>query len=323
MTSRTARNLIRVTALGIAATLALAGCSSASSGDDPNHKTVGATVLSLQYPFLVTLNDEMKTEAKAKDLNLDSLDPRQSTSTEQTQVENLIAQKVDAIIMIPVDQKASQAAAKEVNKAGIPLILVNTHFPANFSGKFVSYIGSDDSEAGKIQGDYLADTLPQGGKVIYLVTQYGGSSTQLRKAAFDKVLKEHPGLQVVSELAAQGSRATAKSTMENLLQKYPKGTVQAVVAQNDEMALGAAAAIKEAGRQSDFKVVEGIDGSAAGLKAVQDGTLTATVFQDAKAQGKQAIETAADVLAGTKVAKNISIPFQLVTKDNVTEYLNK
>jgi inositol transport system substrate-binding protein len=323
---KTPRNrLIGIGAIALAAALAISGCSSTSpsgsSTSGASGKTVGATLLSLQYPFLVTLNDEMKKEATAKGLKLTSLDPRQSTATEQTQIENLIAQKVNAIVMIPVDPKASQAAAKEVNAAKIPLIVVNTQFSSDFTGKYVCYIGSDDSQAGQIQGDYLAKTLPDGGNVIYLVTQYGGSSTELRKAAFDKVLKAHPNLHVVSELADQGSRAAAKSTMENLLQKYPKGTVQAVVAQNDEMAIGASAAIYAAGRQSDFKVIEGIDGSAAGLAAVKDGTMTATVFQDAVGQGKQAMEVAAEVLAGKSVPKKISIPFQLVTKANLSQYL--
>jgi ABC-type sugar transport system substrate-binding protein len=86
-------------------------------------------------------------------------------------------------------------------------------------------------EAGKIEGRYLAGTLPQGGNVIYLVGQYGGASTERRKPGFESVLKEHPNLSIVTELQGYGSRDKAKTIMEEILQKFPKSQLQALVAQ--------------------------------------------------------------------------------------------
>lgn len=316
--------------------LALAACSGDGSGsgsgstatgptsgapagtDEP---VVGATLLSLEYPFLVTLGEAMQTAADEHGLDLVSLDPRQETSTEFSQIEDLITRKVDAIVMIPVDQASSQAAAKAVNEAGIPLLLVNTRFSDDFDGDYVSYIGSDDTEAGEIQGQYLADQLPDGGNVIYLVGQYGGASTERRKTGFYSALEGRDDIKVVTETEALGSRAEAKSVMEDLLQRYGKGEVQAVICQSDEMALGAASAIAEAGRSDEFSIVMGVDGSEAGLAAVQDGTITATVFQDAVGQGTAAMEAAAKVVAGETIDKEIVIPFQLVTKDNVADFV--
>jgi ABC-type sugar transport system substrate-binding protein len=304
------------------AALIMTGCASSSGGADAaGSRTVGATLLSLEYPFLVALNDSMKSEASTQDVNLVSLDPRQKTATELTQIEDLITQKVNAVVMIPVDQKASQTAARKVNKAGIPLILVNTKFSDDFNGDYVSYVGSDDTEAGKIEGKYLATQLPNGGNVVYLVGQYGGASTERRKAGFDDAIAASPNLKIVTETEAKGSRAEAKRIMEDLLQRYPKGELQAVVAQSDEMALGASSAIAEAGRSAEFTVIIGVDGSDAGLKAVKDGSMTATVFQDAVGQGKAAMKVAAKILAGKKVDKEINIPFQLVTKDNLSDFL--
>ena len=231
-----ATGLVAITALRLAA-------PPVSAADK---KVVGATLLSLQYPFLVTLDKAMKAEASKHGIGLQPFDPRQNVSKELDQVENLITKKADLIVMIPVDQKTSQAAAKLINKAGIPLILVNTKFTDDFTtggGKFASYVGSDDTDAGKIQGQDLVDKLPEGGNVVYLVGEDGGASTERRKTGFESVIKDHPNLKVVTELQAHGSRAEGKTIMENLLQKYGKGQLQGVVAQSDEMALGASSAI--------------------------------------------------------------------------------
>lgn len=303
--------------------LALTTFGVTDSASAADKKVVGATLLSLQYPFLVTLDNAMKAEAAKHGIALISLDPRQSVATELDQVEDLITKKVDLIVMIPVDQKTSQAAAKRINQAGIPLVLVNTKFTDDFTasgGKFVTYVGSDDTDAGKIEGQYLADALPEGGNVIYLVGQYGGASTERRKAGFESVIKGHPNLKVVTELQGHGSRAEGKSIMENLLQKYGKGQLQALVAQNDEMALGASSAIQAAGRLGEFKVLIGIDGSKPALDAVAAGTLTATVFQDAVGQGTQAMAVANKILSGETVDPQYVIPFRLVTKANVASF---
>ncbi len=284
---------------------------------------VGALLLSLQYPFLVTLNNAMTAEASKQGIDLVSLDPRQSVSMERHQVENLIRQKVDLIVMVPVDQKTSQIAAKLINTAGIPLVLLNTKFADDFAsngGQSVTYIGSDDTEAGKIQGQFLADNLPEGGNVVYLVGEYGGASTERRKAGFELVLEDHPNLHVVAELQGHGAQADAKAIMENLLQKYGKGQLQALVAQNDEMAIGGSSAIQAAGRLGEFKVLIGVDGSKAALDAVRGGTLTATVFQDAVGQGTQAVDAAVRILAGRTIGPQFMIPFKLVTKDNIASF---
>jgi ABC-type sugar transport system substrate-binding protein len=317
---------LRLGAAGLlACTLISLTATTMISRSAPNDKkTVGATLLSLQYPFLVTVNNAMKAEAAKEGLGLIALDPRQSVSTELNQIEDLITKKVNLIVMIPVDQKTSQSAAKLVNKAGIPLVQLNTRFTDDFAangGKFVTYVGSDDTDAGKIEGQYLAEQLPDGGNVVYLVGEYGGASTERRKAGFNSVTKEHSNLKIVTELQAHGSRAEGKTIMENLLQKYPKGQIQAVVAQNDEMALGASSAIQAAGRLGEFKVLIGIDGSKSALDAVSAGTITATVFQDAVGQGTQAMVVANKILAGETVDPEYEIPFKLVTKENVSSFL--
>jgi ABC-type sugar transport system substrate-binding protein len=301
-----------------------APAASSGGGTGASGKTIGATLLSLQYPFLVTLGDSMKAQADAKGVGLDALDPRQKVDTELSQVEDLITKKVDLIIMIPVDVKQSGAAAKKINEANIPLMFLNTKLDDSFAaggGKVVTYVGSNDVQAGEIQGQYVVDTLGSaGGKIIYLVGQYGGASTNLRKEGFTNILKDHPEITIATELEGHGSRAEGKTIMEDLLQKYAKGEISGVICQNDEMALGALSAIEAAGRRAEFKAIMGLDGGSEALDSIAQGGLTATVFQDAKAQGVGAIDTAVKVLSGETVDPVIDIPFKLVTKDNVASF---
>jgi ABC-type sugar transport system substrate-binding protein len=288
-----------------------------------NKKVIGATVLSLQSPYLVAISEAMKAEAAKEGLGLISLDSERSVMTERSHVETLINSKVDLIIMTPIDQSTSQAAARLVNQAGIPLLLLETKFNDDFrsdGGKFVTFIGSDNALAGEIEGRYLADQLPAGGNVVYLAIEYGRSATELRKAGFESVIKDHPNLEIVTELQGYASRVKAKTIMETLLEKYGKGQLQALVAENDEMAIGAASAIQAADRLEEFKVLIGVNGSKAGLDAVAAGTLTATVFQDAVLKGTQIVVAAGKILAGGTVEPEFLSPFTLVTKENVSSF---
>jgi len=293
-----------------------AGSTSGGGGTGP----VGITLLSLQFPFLVTLSDAAKKEAAKNNFKLVSLDPRGSASTETSQIENLITQQVKVIVMIPLDQKESQAAARKVNAAHIPLVLTNNRFDDSFAksgGTVASFVGSDDAQAGQIEGNYAVKQLPGGGNIVYLTNTAGASSTVRRSAGFNQVMQSHSNIKIVSSQDGHGSRAEGKSLMENFLSKYGKGQLQGVVAQTDEMALGAASAIKAAGRMGEFKIIIGVDGEPAARVAVVSGDMTATVFQDAVAQGTTAMDVARQILDGKTPKPSIIIPFRLLTKTNV------
>jgi ABC-type sugar transport system substrate-binding protein len=309
--------------VALVSAIALAFLCLANPASAGNQKVVGVTLFNFQNPYVATVGDAMKVEAAKLDIDLVSLDSARNVTTELYQVENLIARKVDLIVMNPVDQNTSQAAARLINKAGIPLVLLTTKFADDFTsngGKSVTYVGSEDIVAGEIEGQYLADKLPEGGNVVYLVIVYGPSVTARRKAGFESVIKNYPKLSIVSELQGNASRAKAKVIMESLLQKYGKGQLQAVVAQNDEMAIGASSAIEAADRLGEFKVLIGVNGSKPALDAITAGTLTASVFQDGVGQGTQAMAAASKILAGESVEPQFLIPFKLVTKENVSSF---
>jgi inositol transport system substrate-binding protein len=286
-------------------------------------KVMGVTLLSLQFPYVVAVLDAMKAEAAKEGIDMVCFDSARNVMMELSHVEKLIDGNVDLIVMNPVDQKTSQTAAKLINRAGIPLLLLDTKFSDDFTsdaGKFVTYVGSDDTVAGEMEGKFLADQLPKGGNVVYLAIEYGRSATERRKAGFESVIKDHPELSIVSQFQGYASRAKAQTIMENLLQKYGKGQLQAVVAENDEMAIGASSAIQAADRLGEFKVLIGVNGLKPALDAITAGTLTATVFQDAVGQGTQIVVAAGKILAGGSVEPQYLIPFRLVTKENVSSF---
>jgi ABC-type sugar transport system substrate-binding protein len=308
-------------ALVTAGSIAMTGCAGGSNAD-ASRPTVGVSLNSLQFPFIVTMNNTMKDEAQSQGVNLVTLDSRNNVSTELSQIEDLIQRKPKAIVMDAVDTTSSQAAAKKVNAAGIPLITVDNTFPASSGIDVKSYIGVDGEKSGQLQAEYLNKALPQGGDIIYLVGVYGAPWTDQRKAGFDKAVGAN--IHVATETQAQGSRANGKSVMEDLLRRYSTpGQIKAIVAQNDEMALGAISAIQDSGRMAEFPLIIGVDGSDPGLQAIKDGTLSMSVKQDPRAEGKTAISVAKKVASGEGVDPQYLIPYTVVTKDNVGDYLSK
>lgn len=292
---------------------------SASGSSSSGGKSIGATMINMRDPDLVLMSDAMQKAADASGDKLDLLDTKGEVPTELQLIEDLITRKPDAIIMQALDGEASQQAAKQVNAAGIPLFTLSTDFAEGNSLKIESYIGVDDTEAGKIQGKYVNDQLPNGGKIIYIVGTYGASWTDRRKAGFEEVVNKN--IVIAQEIQANGSRDEGKKVMEDMLQRFgPDSGISGVVCHNDEMCIGAASAIAEAKRQSEFKFVIGVDGTSAGYAAIKDGSMTATVRQDSAGQGTKAIEVVNQFLAGKAVDKRYYLPWTLVDKANVGQY---
>lgn len=320
-------------ALLVTVAIVLAACGSDSGGgsdtgnteaantteESSSTKTVGGSILNLRDPDLAVMGEAMESTASAENVDLILVDAKGDTATELNQVEDLITRDAEAIIMQPIDGEQSATAAERVNDAGIPLFLLSTEFSPDAEAEYVAYIGVDDTEAGEIQAEYVNEQLPQGGKIIYIVGTYGASWTDRRKEGFMKVKNDN--IEIATELQANGDRGEAKRIMEDLLQKYAPGEIAGVVAHNDEMAIGAASAIKEDGQQGDYKFVIGVDGTEPGLEAIANGEMTATVLQRSAEQGEKAVEVVNEYLEGAEVEERYDLPFTLITQENVNEFL--
>lgn len=321
MQQSTKRRLLGFAATLTAAAMAVTGCASGSAdgGSDGDSYTVGVSMLNMRDPDLAVMADAMEKQAKSAGIELVMVDAKGDVSTELSQIEDLVTRNVDAIVMMPIDGKSSQTAAKMANSEDIPLFILSTAFPDDSPVKFESYVGVDDTEAGRMQAEYVNKMLPDGGKIVYIVGTYGASWTDRRKTGFME--KKNDNIEIATEIQANGSRDEAKKVMEDLLRRYSaKGEIVGLVTHNDEMAVGAASAIKEAGRLGEFKVVIGVDGTPPGLAAIRDGQMVATIKQNSAEQGVKTVDVVKDFLAGKSVDEAYNLPFTLVTKDNVAEF---
>lgn len=310
--------------LATAGALALVGCASsnaptgAEGGDAAESFDIGVVILDLQDPDLAIMSDAMTAAAEEAGVNLVLTDSKKDVATELTQVEDLITRQVDAIIMQPLDGEASQTAANRVVEAGIPLFILSTEFAEGADVAYESYIGVDDTLAGEMQAEYLNEKLPDGGPIVVAAGQYGASWTDRRKSGFESKISDK--FEIVFEFQAKGSRDEGKRNMEDTLQRFGAGEIIAVVAHNDEMAIGAASAIADAGRASEFLEVVGVDGTPPAVAAIEAGEMTATVRQDSAGQGAKAVEVVASFLAGNAVEDRYVLPFTLINSENYADF---
>lgn len=301
------------------AALLMCGCGrqedpGPGAGDD-GRPVIGVSLLNLSSEFIVMIDRAMRERAEELGVRLIVNDAQRNAERQIQQAESFIAQKVDAIVLNPCEVEASSPAVERAVAAGIPIVNVNSETKAVPT----AFVGSRDEESGRLAMEYIAQRLGGAGGVV-MMQGYMGQAAQIRReAGAREVLAKHPKLRLLAEQTAEWDRAKAMALMENWLQSHG-GKMQAVFAQNDEMAVGALLAIERANLQ-DKIIVVGVDAIADALQAVQAGRLDATVFQDASSQGRTAIETAVSILRGEPYDKEVFIPFQLITRDNVDEFM--
>ena len=305
-------------------TLSLAACGGGESeegGGDSGGKTdgytIGATYYTLQTEFCMRMDNYAKKYCKEKGINYVSYDGNNDAAAQLEQVETMIADGVDAIILNPQDADACVACVEAADEAGIPVFGVNTMVNTD---KLTAYVGSQDVGAGEEIMQQMIDYMETDTFNIVVLEGPMGQSAQLQRwEGINNVLKENPGIEILAYDTANWSRSEAMTLMETWLTTYGD-EIDAVVSENDEMALGARQAIEDGGY--DIPCI-GIDGITDAVAAVKEGRMIASDFQDAEGQISGAIDAAVTVLDGGEVEKEIWIPFQMITKDNVSEFENK
>lgn len=300
-----------------AGALALTGCSGSDDESEGDYD-IGVVVLDLQDPDLAIMKEQMEETADEEGVSLHFTDSKKDIATELSSIEDLITRQVDAIILQPLDGEASQNAANRVIDADIPLFILSTEFAEGAEVDYESYIGVDDTLAGEMQAEYLNETLPEGGPIVLAAGIYGASWTDRRVSGFESTINDN--FEVVAEFQAKGSRDEAKRNMEDTLQRFGSGEIVAVVANNDEMAIGAASAIQDAGRMAEFQAIVGVDGTPPAVEAIVAGDMTATVRQDSAGQGAEAVRVVHSFLEGDDVDDRYTLPFTLITSDNVADF---
>ena len=276
-------------------------------------KKFGATYMTMNNPFFGVMNDAIKAAVEANGDTLVTLDPALDPVKQISQIEDMVAQGVDAIFLNPVDWQAVAPGLMAAHEAGIPIINVDA---AVYDEDYVACIvASDNLAAGLVCAEDMLKRLPQGGKAIIL----GHPTTKTgidRIANFKKTIEAHPEFTIAQEDSSEGQLEIAMPKMENIIQAVPDMAV--VMCVNDPTALGTIQALRAANMKG--VLIYGVDGSPDAKKMIKEGLMTGTAAQSPINIGKIGVEMAYKVLAGEKVEKHVPVPVQLITAENVDEF---
>ncbi len=280
---------------------------------------IGAAMKDLSDQFVKNIADAINARAaQLPEVDLIMADARGDVNTQLSQVENFVAQHVNAVILNAQDAAGLGSAVDLCNQAGIPIIECNT---LTTNTNYTVYVGSDDVDAGKIQGEFVAKLLKGQGNIVILHGPMGQSGEIKRRQGLQiALLDKYPGVHVLAEQTANWKRDQAMSITEDWLQRFPN--INVICAQNDDMAMGALAAVEAAGKLGKIAVV-GVDAIPDALQAIKSGKMACTVFQDSRGQGAGAVDVALKLAKGGTSPKEVMIPFQLVTKANVDNFIGK
>ncbi|MEU6324421.1 substrate-binding domain-containing protein [Streptomyces sp. NPDC047009] len=315
-TARTAAVFAAVTAL------ALTGCSrgtqNAASGASPGkasgNKNATLIMSTLNNPFFVSVGNGARSQAAKSGVKLSVQNANNSDSTALNLATTAVSKQVGALIIDPVSSTSATASVKQANSANIPVMAFDRKPDG---GTLSSFIGYDAIQAGRNAADALAKSLGEKGTIVEIQGLLGTNVAQDRSKGFEEEIAKYPKIKTVAKQAADFDRAKALDVMTNILQAHPG--IAGVYAANDEMAMGALAALKARNLAGKVRLV-GNDGIADALAAIQAGTMYATNAESPYALGQKVVSLTGNVLDGKKVAAEETLQGKLVTKSNVKAY---
>ncbi|MFD4336375.1 substrate-binding domain-containing protein [Streptomyces anulatus] len=307
------RGALKFAGAALAVALVVGAISYFNSGSSGGTKKVGMSLSTLNNPFFVQMKEGAQAEAEKAGIDLTVTDAQNDASQQANQLQNFTSSGVSSIIVNPVDSDAVGPGVRSANKADIPVIAADRGVN---KAETATLVASDNVAGGKLAADALADKLGGKGSIVILQGTAGTSASRERGAGFAEGLKAYPDIKVVAKQPADFDRTKGLDVMTNLIQSHPG--VTGVFAENDEMALGAAKALgSKAGKSVS---VVGFDGTPDGLKAVEAGTLYASVAQQPAELGKIAVRNAVKAAKDEKVESTVKVPVKVVTRENVADF---
>lgn len=256
-------------------------------------------------------------QATKADSNLDVrfADANGDISKQLDQIDNFIAQKANLIVVVPVDYQGIVPGVERANKAGIPVIALGIQ---SAGGKY-TFVGSKNFDAGRLQGEFMAAKLPKNAQILYLQGTPGLYHSKERLEGFTKAcLDKRPDVKLLASLPGNYDRGQGMQITEDWIERFPK--FDAVIAANDQMALGALEALKTAGRLKGV-MISGIDGTTDALNAIKAGEMSQTIFQNAQGQAAAAYQVVESIKGGSPPPPEVIVPFASITKDNLSNYV--
>lgn len=308
-----------IVAIGLVLAMGLVACSpggSTSGGTTPAAKKIriGVTVYNMSS-FITQGKEGMEAFAKANDVELLWNSANNDVATQANQVESLINQKVDAIIIVPVQADSLGPQLQAAKDAKIPVFAVNTTLKNE--ALITSAVLPDDVAAGAQEMQMMADKLGGKGNIVIIQGPLGSSPELDRTKGIESVLVKYPNIKVLAKDTANWARDEAVNKVKNWISSFgPK--ITGIVSENDDMGLGAVQALKEA----NVKVpVVGIDGIQDGLAAVKSGDFIGSSLQHGRVELAAGLAVALKVIKGEKVEKNYVYTMPPITPENVDQYV--
>ena len=293
-------------AAGCAATLVACTQSqqtSSGTGGAPGTKTIGVSIQDLQAQFYEDLEAGMKAEAVKYGYTVNFVDANRDAARQQSQVEDFISKKVDAIVLTPADSKAVGPAIVEANQANIPVFTADIASTAA-NGTVIAHVASDNVQGGRVGADLMCKALANKGTVA-IIDQPEVTSVQDRVRGFrTEMAAKCSAVQIVADQDAGGDEGKAESVTDNLLQRLPE--LSGIFGINDNSALGAVAAVKAAGKIGKIKIV-GYDASPIGRKAIDAGEMVGDPQQHPDMIGQLTIDAIHDYFSGKSPKKVIPV----------------
>jgi len=319
MKKKSYQSITKGAVLLVAISMLLFGFSTSSSAI-----TIGYSSPNFDDNFQTVLRNTAKKYAESLGHSIQIEDAREDVGTQISQIQNFIASGVDAIVLAVVSAESSPQITKMAANAGVALVYIN-RMPADFAslGDKAVFVGSDEKWSGTLEAFELCKLAGGQGKAVMLVGLLSNEAAVTRSQDVREVfgnLSMCKGIELVDEQVGEWQRTKANDIVTNWISSGIKFNI--VAANNDEMAIGAIQALKAAGVSMGDVLVGGIDATADAKAAMKAGDLDVTVFQNAAAQAKGGIDAAIKLSKGQKLPKFVVIPFELVTPENLENYLD-
>ncbi|RMQ97782.1 putative sugar ABC transporter, periplasmic sugar-binding [Pseudomonas savastanoi pv. glycinea] len=279
---------------------------------------IGVSIARVDDNFMTYVRNGLDEAAKKEKVQIQFEDAQGDVVRQLNQVQGFLNQKMDAIIVLPVDTSATANITRATVEAKVPLVYVNRHPDERNLPKGVVTVASNDIEAGQLQMRYLAEKLGGKGNLAIIMGDLAQNATHDRTEGVKQVLKDYPGIKIVEQQSAEWQRNKGMDLTSNWL--LAGSRFDAIVANNDEMAIGAAMALQQAGKAKGEIAIIGIDGLPDGLAAIKRGMLVASVFQDPKAQATSAVLSALKMIKGEPVETDVWVPFQLIRPEQLAAF---
>lgn len=291
----------------------LTACTAGSTTGGAGPK-IAVVMSHLSNSFTTTVADAAKRKGAELGLRVTVFDGKKDAATQLGQIESAVAQGYDGILVEPVSQEGIAPALKAADDADVPIGTIIQQ--ARQQERAAFYVGGDDAAAGKLEMEKAIEAIGGSGCVAVLLGPMGSDGQVQRSNGYTQVLEGSPGVELVAEQTGNWDTAEALKVTENWLSSG-RG-IDAIVAQNDSMAIGALKALSNAGRQ-DIKVF-GVDATDDGIASIKSGGMVGTVSQDTAGMGALAVETLAKKMNGEQVEAINFTQATWVTKENADSF---